>query len=413
MHPIFVGVQFLVIRAVRRSRAFALFCSAWDAVVSAKHYRAFHGPGPQRDHGDGRTGRPSRRFTEKTRGRQLRRAVTGYTRGDGLQVATRWEPALLADYLPGALTLADLRLEPSASARVLIRDASGEHLPLPAAATEMARQMADINEWLRGLPLKIEGDDAPAWVHAPDRSWRLATIETAHHLELIRLFNDSHEKGGRMLGGFWINRPKAWRFERLRLAGERIAECDFREMNLRLAYRHHGIAWPFAADECGYTAGDGGRPGFKAITNARLQAECPFSDSAERANVRAQFPPGTKLAAVRAAIEVRHAPLAAAGAFESGLGARLTRAESDLMVAVLLECRRRGLPSLPVHDCLCVPSSRANEAAAVMEELAERVTGAMLPVGITHGVTGTGLERAERATPPESGQSVPSGTVPA
>jgi hypothetical protein len=37
-----------------------------------------------------------------------------------------------------------------------------------------------------------------------------------------------------------------------------------------------------------------------------------------------------------------HPALAQAGAFESGIGAFLTRTESDLMVAILLECRARG-----------------------------------------------------------------------
>jgi hypothetical protein len=316
-------------------------------------------------------------------------AAKGYSRSDGARFATLWRPLpALLDYLPNALRLGDFELARDPLPRIRIRDAFRNLLALPAEAEPMAADMAALDAWGKTLPLSLENCGAEAWLEELSETSDLAGVVTPLHLDLYRTFNGGLAKGGRIYGGFWIQMRKAERFARLRLAGERIAECDFSAMHLRLAYRHFGILWPFAEGEDAYTAGAGDRDGWKPLTNALLQARKPLRqwpgrNNVERAAYRATFPPGSLPSRLVAAIKTRHAALAAAGAFERGIGGFLTRVESDLMVALLLKCRARDLPALPVHDCLLAPASRADEAASLMRATARSRLGIELPVGIT------------------------------
>jgi hypothetical protein len=276
-------------------------------------------------------------------------------------------------------------LDRAAHEPIVITTSTGRSSIAPAGYENLAADVQAINTWLQTVPLTLAGGGSQAWLHRSDYSplWKVVTTQ---HVQLHRTFTGSIERGGRLYGGFWIQQSAQWRFQHMRLAGEPIASCDFREVQLRLAYRRLGIAWPFAEGECGYTAGDGGRHGWKSITNAMLAAPRPLrnwpGDAEERAAIRAQFPKSSRLPDVVGAIHRRHARLSAAGAFGTGLSGLLTRMESDVMVAILMACRARELAACPVHDCLLAPASRAAEGMAIMREVAMEVAGAELPVSI-------------------------------
>ncbi len=321
----------------------------------------------------------------------LRMGTKGYT-FEGRRFATLWHalPPLLS-YLPDGLSLEDLRLDRDAMPRIRIRDDAHKILAVPEAAMPLAVAVNAINATIQTLPLTLTGNAAQAWLSKVSEDNDLMSVQTPQHTALFRAFNGDLSRGGRLYGGWWIQMPKAQRFGRIRLAGEPIAECDFREMFLRLAYWRTGISWPFADGEDAYTAGAGGRDGYKKFSNALLQAKRTLpkgrwpggARQETRDEIRAHFPTGTKPEDIAGAIKHRHSRLTAAGGFESGLGGHLFRTESDLMVAILLECGARKLPALPVHDCCITPASRAVEAAALMQEIAKRALGVMLPVGIT------------------------------
>ncbi len=323
----------------------------------------------------------------------LHEVQPGRVREDGIREATRWRAtASLTAYLPSNLRLADLSLSRRAQNVIVLRDPHDRSfLPLPPEAAELDAQMRAVNEWLAGLPLTLEGHGSEAWLSEPAHGW-LPSVMTAQHVELARTFRGSLAEGGRMYSsGFWITAPSSWRFRHIRLAGERIAEVDFREMNLRLAYHHHGLPWPFAPDADAYTAGPGERAGWKKITNAMLRAKAPLrrwpgKTPEEQAGYRRLFPMGARWPDVADAVHRQHTALAAAGAFGRGLGGAFERTESDVAVVLLLACRDRQLPALPLHDCLLVPSSRAEEAAELMRTTAAQVAGVELPVSVDHGL---------------------------
>lgn len=323
----------------------------------------------------------------------LTQAQAGTVRADGIREATRWRasPAVVR-YLPPDLRLADLALAREDQQLVVLRDVHDKSfLTLPQEAAILEAEMRAVNAWLATLPISIHGYGAEAWLSEPNDNRWLPAVMTAQHVELVRTFRGSLAEGGRMYGsGFWITAPSAWRFQHIRLAGERVAEVDYKEINLRLAYHHHGLRWPFPPGADAYTAGDGQREGWKKITNAMLRAKAPLrrwpgKDNDQRSTHRAFFPQGTKFPGVAASVRRRHAALDAAGAFGAGLGSAFERTESDLAVALLLACRDRQLPALPVHDCLLVPASRADEAAELMQAMSIKVAGVQLPISVEHG----------------------------
>jgi hypothetical protein len=250
----------------------------------------------------------------------------------------------------------------------------------PATVEREVRDMCAVNDWLRQLPLEVAGP--PAWVTAT-RDARLVRVVTPHARACTRIFiNGTFAHGGRLYRPCWLGMPKAERFARLRLAGERIAEVDYRSMFLRLAYRAMGAVWPFPPGEDGYCApgvGDVERAGLKTCTNALLHGARGWQFPAETA---AKFPPGTTPREVFAGVRVRHPALLAGGAFGSVIGHELARTESDLMVSLLLQCRDLGVPALGVHDALLVPASRAGEARELMQRIARECLGCDLPARV-------------------------------
>jgi hypothetical protein len=344
-----------------------------------------------RGRGDGRDGSASRNhiLDALARGGLLPMLEKGW-RGSFTWRPSTWQvtPAL-RDYLPKRLSLADLEVTRRVERLVLLRDGGHRPLRLPLDAHSLETEMRHINEALWRLPVSLDASAPGAWLTEPKNRTVPLRVETVRHVELYRAFRQNLQHGGRLYGGFWIQKPAPWRFEHMKIAGEPIASCDFRETFLRLAYIRCGVRWPFAPGECGYTAGAGTRDGWKVGTNGLLMAQkAPKrwigKPGEEQEWLRRQFPVGTAPPSVYAAILARHPELTAAGAFGSGWAALLTRVESDLMVAILLECRASCFPSLPVHDCLLVPASCAGQAAELMEETAARVAGAALPVAVSY-----------------------------
>jgi hypothetical protein len=93
---------------------------------------------------------------------------------------------------------------------------------------------------------------------------------------------------------------------------------------------------------------------------------------------QARLPAGWTVKKAKQAILTRHSALAEA--FGHGIGYRLMHRESEVLLAVLEELRRRNIIGLGLPDGLLVPSARATEAQRVMEDVAEVTTGYKLAV---------------------------------
>lgn len=189
--------------------------------------------------------------------------------------------------------------------------------------------------------------------------------------ELVRIFNNgSFTQGGRLYRGFWLEMPTDDRRNTLRIKGEAIAELDYGQMFLRLAYAHHGLQAPlgdlYAVQGC-----DARREGIKVVMNAALFATKPLS----------RFPRGAKeffgnhetIESVMRAITTHHHPIE--DLLFIGFGYKAMRHEGDIMVEVLLRAAREGLTVLPLHDGVLTPLSNTKEIMEVMVDVFHDETG--------------------------------------
>jgi hypothetical protein len=91
-----------------------------------------------------------------------------------------------------------------------------------------------------------------------------------------------------------------------------------------------------------------------------------------------ELPKGWKGSIVRSAILAHHLNLEPV--FEKGVGMSLMFTESQILVAVLLRLMDEGIVTLPMHDGVMAPVSKAERVRRIMEDVAEEKTGFRLPV---------------------------------
>ncbi|TXJ25517.1 MAG: hypothetical protein E6Q28_04065 [Afipia sp.] len=185
-----------------------------------------------------------------------------------------------------------------------------------------------------------------------------------HRRTLRRIFNNGDwQQGGRLAGGFWMSMPRAERFERIRLDGEPIADVDYRQLFPRLAYVNAQADQP--EGDIYDVVGDGtGRDGWKTLLNAMLFSKSRLKNWPE--DTRDHFPDGTKLRDAIDMLKQRHAPIARF--FGTGIGFRLMRIESDMLIRIVSYLLKSGITALPLHDAILVARHHAETAKKLMQD---------------------------------------------
>ena len=184
---------------------------------------------------------------------------------------------------------------------------------------------------------------------------------------------------GRLFGGWWQTLSRERRHS-IRIDGEPMADLDFSNMFLRLAYLQMGTTPP----EGDLYAGFAGlsepqwRAGIKRVVNAMLCREGRLQRLPR--DTRGMLPAELSAADIRASILGAHPLLAPM--FEAGKGLGLMFAESQTLVTALLWLIEAGITALPMHDGLMVAQTKAGIAAALMGDAAEAVTGHRLPISL-------------------------------
>lgn len=204
--------------------------------------------------------------------------------------------------------------------------------------------------------------------------------------------NETWAEGGRLYDGFWQTMKREERLASIRINNERIANVDFRQFNLRLAYTMADINPP-SGDLYDVTGKDTLRPdwallreGRKKLVNAMINRRTPLTawpgaTPQERKALAACFPEGTTARIATTEIRSRHAPVA--DYLENGWGLRFMRIESDILLASLLRLIERDITALPLHDAVLVSERHVAIVKIILEQEAERRIGTPLPVGIT------------------------------
>jgi hypothetical protein len=162
-----------------------------------------------------------------------------------------------------------------------------------------------------------------------------------------RVFNGEWGLGGRLYGPFWLNLPKRRRAQ-LTIDGTCVVEHDFAQLHPRLLYAQLGVK----LDGDAYTVAgyETNRREIKLGWNILLNAPSRRTAILALARELGGPAPQARSAEIVRAIERRHEPIR--GALGSGLGLRLQRVDSDLMMSIEARCLREGIIALPVHDSL-------------------------------------------------------------
>ena len=228
------------------------------------------------------------------------------------------------------------------------------------------REIARLNAWLRDAPISIAGQSRAALtldnVGQPIEPYRRG---------LRRIFNNADwQQGGRFFGGFWETMERSDRFRLLRVMGDPVVNVDFGSLFPRLAYVRAREAQP-RADLYDITGDGTCREGWKQLINALLFAERPLRGWPR--DTREKLPNGVSLREAVTAIKAKHAPIA--HLLEHGLGFKLMRIESDMLIAVVTALFKQGITALPLHDSVLVARPYGDTARKVMEAAFRRHTG--------------------------------------
>lgn len=258
---------------------------------------------------------------------------------------------------------------------ILSRIYPGSKFPKDIVPSIVRHRPQQMHPSIRGINAKLARMD----IHYPGTAWWLADsrqlsqpyLDGTSCRELTRVFARYGKRleGGRMYGAFWVNQKRAER-KRVLLGGKAIVEVDMQAAVPRICYALSHHPWPF--DDCDpYTAGEGPRPAWKALTNAMMSSSRVIRHWPEKMLPQADSPGasllehGWKLPQAIAAVKAKHPALH--WAWHTGAAMRTQRIESDIVISALKQLYREGIPALPVHDAIYVAAEHAEIVRPLLE----------------------------------------------
>ena len=212
-----------------------------------------------------------------------------------------------------------------------------------------------------------------AWLAKADISFDAAAYDRPVDVQARMLFRsftrERFDSGGRLFGGFWETMPKPVRLAGISIEGEAVVELDYSQLNPTLAY-YIAEAGPQSEDAYTLPKLEKYRDGVKKIFNAMLFNRVTKFPK----ETKGLFPRSVKCSDVTEAILQRHPKLK--GVLSSlEIGHELQFIESEMMMRVLRECRKRNIIALPVHDSAVVKASAEKMAEEIMRREFKAVTG--------------------------------------
>lgn len=218
----------------------------------------------------------------------------------------------------------------------------------------LRREMHEINSWLRQADLEF------------DEALSEKFVDT-HKVQLRRIFNNGNTtlaEGGRLFGGFWQQISKEKRKQGLSINGNRTVSLDYGQIAPRILYWMADVVPAF---EDAYAI-----PGLDS-DKWRSVIKQVFNAMTFKAKDIKKIPKGitwpdhnVRIRELVTRIRLHHHPIQ--HFLCTQIGHKISRIESDIMVAVLLSLKARGVVGLPVHDCVIVEEQYEAIARSAMQE---------------------------------------------
>ncbi|MET3725873.1 hypothetical protein [Sphingomonas trueperi] len=226
-----------------------------------------------------------------------------------------------------------------------------------------------------------------------------AGVDGADFVGLRRIFNNGDvpgfrwQWGGRFYSVIFPGMERAYeqrsgeeRRRVLRLGGEAVGEVDINASQLRLFYALSGLELPAGLEEDPYTLPGLDRVGVKLWIAQALGKEAA-SGKQWPAQARQEYARKTKgrslaedhdFMALREGVLSAHSHLQTLGTPEAIPVLELQYHESEILRHAMGALRAKGIPSLPVHDSLIVPTGAQSEARMAIENGFADVVGGVI-----------------------------------
>ncbi|MEM9635693.1 MAG: hypothetical protein AAGA50_30495, partial [Pseudomonadota bacterium] len=178
-------------------------------------------------------------------------------------------------------------------------------------------------------------------------------LNLATQRTLYRVFNyASFDHGGRFYGGWWQQIKSKYR-KFITINWHPVSEIDFSSMQPAILYALEGIPAP----EDAYVV-DGIPSEYRDLLKKILLQIINAADEHMRAPRREELPEGMSFRGLKDALRAKHSAISRH--FNSGIGTRIQRIDSDIAETVMLTMMEEGQLVLPVHDSFIVRSSDEN-----------------------------------------------------
>lgn len=227
------------------------------------------------------------------------------------------------------------------------------------------------DELLQALTNRSLDEDGLPGQRTNNRShFNLATQRT-----LYRVFNyGSFEHGGRFYGGWWQQIKSRYR-KFITINWHPVSEIDFSSMQPAILYAMEGVPAPQDA-----YAVDGIHEDYRDLLKKTLLQIINAADEHMRAPRREELPEGMSFRDLKNALKAKHAAISSH--FNSGIGTRIQRIDSDIAETVMLTMAEHRQLVLPVHDSFIIRSSEGN--VEMLKEAMKAASVHHLDQGLSH-----------------------------
>lgn len=222
-------------------------------------------------------------------------------------------------------------------------------------------------------------DDDPSSDAAPDDIQGPVRRLDLSGRTLYRVFNNSSfEQGGRFYGGWWQGVPSKKR-QYITINDNPTRELDYSKMQPAMLYTMEGVSLVGDAYAIEGVPTDF-RPLLKKTFFQLINAETRKVRQPDPTDF--PLPEGWTWRRIQDGVREKHAPIARH--FNSGIGIKLQRMDSDIAEKVMMRMKALGRLVLPIHDSFIVDRWRYTQLKEEMLKAYREVMGAEIEVDVEH-----------------------------